>query len=133
MYTLKSKSQINKRFRISNGKIIETNDAGVTNPVSDETMDLLLTKYSFKEFVLSEGDEIEKVEKSEPLRKDEVGEPLKQEEDEGEELKNIIRDIDDFNSLKQVAKDLELPEEEWKNKYRRKDYFKNYLLSKVAE
>jgi hypothetical protein len=174
MVKLQSDSRKNKSSRID-GQLVEANENGEVE-VSQEMANLLLSKYSFMGWTTTDGNDIKKVEVSEPIIV-EKGEPIQEpiiedpktpaeiiEEEESndevevtvsdpiideggdvvideiitEESKNdpsiedIINQTESFNELKEIAKGLDLPEDEWSG-YKRADYFKNYLLKKLSE
>jgi hypothetical protein len=169
MVKLQSDSRKNKSSRID-GQLVEANENGEVE-VSQEMANLLLSKYSFMGWTTTDGNDIKKVEVSEPIIV-EKGEPIKEtiiedpktpaeiiEEGEASDvdkkkdllgggsveydvkdskiindpsIEDIINQTESFNELKEIAKGLDLPEDEWSG-YKRADYFKNYLLKKLSE
>ena len=128
------------------GELVEANENGEVE-VSQETARLLLSdKYSFMGWSANEGNDIKKVEVSEPIIV-EKGDPIKkpiieepktpaeiiEEEQANDDLsiEDIINKTESFNELKEIAKGLDFPENEWSG-YKRADYFKNYLLKKLS-
>ncbi len=142
MPVLISEQRKNLTSRIA-GEIVTCNEKGEVE-VSEKVAQLLLSdQYSFLGFSL--GGEIKKIEENEPLKVEkgeeikvpvqpEVGSPAeeieKEEAPKDQSLAELIEGMESINELKEAAKTLELPKEEWEN-YKRKDYFKQYLLSKI--
>lgn len=143
MVKLISESRKNKESVID-GELISADQNGIIE-VNEKMADILLSpKYSFMGWQpFEEGEEIKKVEVSEPLEI-EKGEPIKIPEpvdpktpaeiieEEEKSIEDIINGAEKFDELKEIAKTLELPKEEWEN-YKRADYFKKYLLKAISE
>lgn len=94
--------------------------------VSDKAAKLLVTKYeSFGFQIVEAGEElkVENVIETEEKEKEENSDPS---------LEEVINSIEEIDGLKAIATELGLPKEEWEG-YRRKDYFKNYLIAKISE
>jgi hypothetical protein len=149
MITLQSETRKSKESTVS-GHLVSCDKDGVTMQTKEVAEMLLSEKYAFMGFAQIDGDEIKKVFEPEPLEI-EKGEPIKtpsvnpttpEEEikklEEEEELfeeqsfEGMLEGIDKIDELKDIAKALGLPKSEWEG-YKRKDYFKNYLIEAVKE
>ena len=150
MIIVQSKDHSNKTFRISTGEVINCDIEGIAC-VSEEACDLLMTKYSFKGFSMVEGQFDVSVETDlpepeggyiDPVSETETPEQIEyvteidkghDESEEGSEdvsIESVIENCDAIDELKSIAKELGLPEVEWEG-YKRKDYFKKYLIEKL--
>ena len=145
MIKLQSESRVNKESIVS-GHLIKCDKDGITEQPQEVAEMLLSEKYAFMGFTQVSGDEIKKIEDSEPLEV-EKGEPIatpaiepttpeeeleKLEEEEEASFEDVVNSLDKIDELKEVARELGLPKEEWEG-YKRKDYFRNYLIESAKE
>lgn len=123
VFIIQSESQSSRKFRLRNGEVIECDSYGKA-AVNEETKNLLLSEdYKFKGFKVIQGN-------LKPVTETDQKNIEESNLDGDQSLIDIIDGIEEFNHLKEIAKDLGIPEEQWKG-YKRKDFFKSFLKTYI--